>query len=187
MKKQGLINGLKQQKHVCLSVFLQFRLAGWLAEVLRRWCFLWVFLLKASSSSSGVCTFLKSKFLMCVHPVPRMLQKTSRLLGVLLMGFEPRFSSVIDTKVWGQIVRQNQWCLLQVCRKPLLAGPVCVWFPWSCRHRACFSNPEPLEKCFHSPIFSCSAWFSSANQSDPHYSIRHLCVCVYTYTHSVEE
>lgn len=150
MKKQGLINGLKQQKRVCLSVFLQFRLAGWLAEVLRWWCFLWVFLLKASSSSSGVCTFLKSKFLMCVHPVPRMLQKTSRLLGVLLMGFEPRFSSVLDTKVWGQIVRQNQWCLYR-CAGNLSLLALSVWFPWSCRHGACFSNPEPLGKEFSQP------------------------------------
>lgn len=100
---------------------------------------------------------------MCVHPVPRMLQKTSRLLGVLLMGFEPRFSSVLDTKVWGQIVRQNQWCLLQVCRKPLLAGPVCLvsmelqtWCllhqPWTIRKSVFTAQSSPAPHGFPQPI-----------------------------------
>lgn len=161
MKKQGLMNGLIDwnNRNVCLSVFLQFRLAGWLAEVLRRRCFL-CFILKATSSSSGVCTFSNQSYSRVSNPIPRVLKKTSRLLGVCL-------SSVLDTKVfWGKkIVRRNQWCLFQVYRSQ--ESSPC----WPC---LCLVSME-LQTCclplcplwtrrrvfFHSPVFSCSAPFSS--------------------------
>lgn len=115
---------------------------------------------------------------MRVHPVPRMLKKTSRLLGVCL-------SSVLDTKVWGKIVRQNQWCLLQVYRSqesspcwPCLCL-VSMELQTCCRPLC----SEPGEKCFFTaPSSPALHGFPQNNQSNPHFPTLHLCVCVYLHT-----
>lgn len=41
-KDSKWIDWLKQQQYVCVSVSLQSWLAGWFAEVLRRWCSFWL-------------------------------------------------------------------------------------------------------------------------------------------------
>lgn len=186
MKKEGLMNGLIDwnNRNVCLSVFLQFRLAGWLAEVLRRRCFL-CFILKATSSSSGVCTFSNQSHSRVSNPIPRMLKKTSRLLGVCL-------SSVLDTKVLGEKNSKTESVVpfpgVQVTGKLSLLALALFGL-----HGAADMLPaSPLALNQEKSVFSqprllllCTVFLGTIRVI--HTFPLGICVSVYTYTHSGEE
>lgn len=177
-------------RNVCLSVFLQFRLAGWLAEVLRRWCFsVFVCFLKATSSSSGICTFiflLKSRKcasilshlcskrqVVCLASADGIWTKSFLLLGYKSMGSDSKTESVVPFT--GVLVTGN------------LSTLSLLGFHGASDMSPASSLQTSRKVFFHSPTHRLLLRVSSANQSNPHFPTLHLCVCVFTYTHSVDE
>lgn len=189
MKKQGLMNGLIDwnNRNVCLSVFLQFHLAGWLAEVLRRRCFL-CFILKATSSSSGVCTLyiFKSKLFTRVQSHPTYAQKdksSAWRLSFLLPGYKSflgkknsKTESVVPfpgVQVTGKLsLLALSLFGLHGAADMLPASPLALN-----QEKSVFSQPRLL--------LLCTVFLRTIRVI--HTFPLGICVSVYTYTHSGEE